>query len=96
LFTQDSPHDCCKRSGAGPCGTPSSKQPAEKKCPNQSLALENYTKVELETGHTPVLPVWVSWFEALPAREVVIRVAGHPPLGHAPPDLYLLHSILVI
>ena len=92
----DAPHDCCKRSESGDCGTPASQQPVERKCPHQSFALENYTKVELDTARL------LEFFPAIASPEVpaepetVVSALGDLPLVHAPPDLYLLNSILLI
>jgi len=92
----ESPHDCCKRSQSGDCGTPAPKHPVDKQCPHQTLALENYTKVEPNTG--PLLEFFpaIPSPEALPEPAAVLITSGDLPLVHAPPDLYLLNSILLI
>lgn len=92
----ESPHDCCKRSHAGDCGTPAPKHPVGKQCPHQTLALENYTSVEPDTGQVleffSVTPLPEALFEAA----AVFSTSVNLPLVHAPPDLYLLNSILLV
>jgi hypothetical protein len=91
-----SQHDCCKRPHSGDCGTPAPKHPAGQQCPRQTLALENYTPVEPVTGQVlEFLPSNPSP-EALPEAAAVFSASDELPLVHAPPDLYLLNSVLLI
>ena len=86
--TRSSQHDCCKDAGQ-----PDSRDSHDKRCQGHGTAFESYGKTEIEqpaAGQT-VLP-------ALTLDETATAlIPGDPTaLGHPPPELCLLNSVLLI
>jgi len=96
LAAQEPTHGCCQGSRSGHGGMPAPEQPHQKSCPNQTFALENYTKIAIDAGqlleHLPAdAPL-----ELLPESADGFGTSPELLLAHAPPDLYLLNSALLI
>ena len=82
---------CCESSGK--CKNPGTA-PDHKHCKSPSLATQQYVVVELAKVSPDLTPV----VQAAPAASME-RAAPAPhlgPPGYSPPELYLLHSVLLI
>ena len=94
LAAQEPVHDCCQKDS---CHRDSSHPPAGKQCPHQALALEHYAKAGPAAPAAAVAAVPLDAASDLAPQP---RTGYQPVLemrhAHAPPDLYLCNSVLLI
>jgi len=87
-------HDCCDPDGTS-TKAPTSNQP----CPRHSLAAGAYDNVKagsLESATTPLSAAAVLTSAELPAPVHNQHRVDISPVIHAPPDLFLRNSVLLI
>ena len=87
-------HSCCD-----PHGTSSSAPSSNKPCPRHSLAAAAYDNVEagsLQSAQAPVSITAVLAVVEIPASVHTQLSVDIAPVVHAPPDLCLYNSVLLI
>ncbi|MGA2327294.1 MAG: hypothetical protein ABSH05_13510 [Bryobacteraceae bacterium] len=84
---------CCTQHHSGKCGMPSSKPPLQKPCPSLALAPESTYAVSLNLAEF-VVPLPAVIPDSAPEPGFPVPPDRLP--AHSPPDLYLLHSTLLI
>ena len=95
---QPSPqHDCCKPATQSHCN-PAPEDSGKQKCPNHSLAAESYQKAKTESVSilepATASPEPVAPSVSAPAKPAFVEETS--ALAASPPELYLLHSVLLI
>lgn len=95
---QPSGHGCCTHPHKGSCHVPSPGQLAQTHCPALTLEPPSFHRAPISLGLVvSPLPVAVSIPDLGPNPE---SASGLPAAGallvHAPPDLYLLNSSLLV
>lgn len=94
---QPSPqHDCCKPATQSHCG-PAPQDSAKQQCPKHSLAAETYQKAKPEAASAldSPAPSAAPPAQAAPASGKPAAPEFDAPAA-SPPQLYLLHSVLLI
>jgi hypothetical protein len=84
-------HGCCD-----PPGTSTSTPSPDKQCPRHSLAANTYDGVESGSLQAPVAVAAILTLAELPVPVHNLLSMDIAPVVHAPPDLFLHNSVLLI